>query len=313
MLLVGTGAFLSRDRPTVPPVAASRPALSVEAEVANQTRGEDTYRTTTTARYDDVVKFSVTLENLGEHPLRGVVPTFRFVDGSGTESHLETRLTIGDFSVIRTTTVDLGRADATLRFIEGSVSWRHQVSQPDEPSAHRTDKLDDASVTSGGSYPLQTLLPGEASSLTLMARMTVPSVGITIDARTSNARWRTDVVAAPGDRVDTRIVVRNRGNVPLRDVAVRVSPAPGLSVQSAGGPGGDVQLVRRGQRSGASAASITTWGVRVGELLPGEVVHVRFSMILSPAVESGAELRTVGVVSSAGLDEYHNVLIAEVS
>ena len=311
LLLVGTGAFLSRDRPPAESTGHTRPTLSVTAEVANQTRGDVEYAASTSARYDDVVKFSVTLENHGDSVLRGVVPTFRFVDGPDTEGGLETRLAVGHHTITRSTTVELGRADAALRFIEGSLYWKHQISQPNDPAVYRTDHLDDASVINGGSYPLQSLLPGETSSLTLMARSTVPSVSIDVGAKTRNATWRSDVAAAAGDKVDTRILLRNLGNLPIRDVTVRASPAPGLALNSLDDTG-DVAVIHGGRRSSATARDLSTWGVRVEELAPGEVAQVRFTMTLSPAAESGADLRTVGIVSSAELDEYYNTLILAV-
>lgn len=301
LVLAGSGAYLTRDTDGVP--AAGH--LKAQLRVANQTRGDTEYAVTTTARYDEVVKFELEYANTGSRRLTDLIPSFRFVDGPGRFGKLEAIVRAGGQSTTVGARVDLGREDAVLQFIPGTIYWRHNVAQPSEHVEYRTVHLDDAPVTSGSSYPIDSSVApngAQPSTITIMARVTAPGVGIKVLARGPEG-WRTDLNANPGDRVRLQIRVRNLGNLPLRDVAVRFNQPPGVAIQD-----GEAVLAVTGRRVATIPASNVPFGLRLDTVPIGGRATVAFTVVVGQAATPGSVMRGVGVIKAAGLNEYFNTV-----
>jgi uncharacterized repeat protein (TIGR01451 family) len=299
----------------------SMAAYSVQLEgaigVANVSKGDTKYVPSVNASYDQVVEVEVYYHNR-EDPNSGKI-------AQNLRMKIDMPTTVGKTQVIKETTkadnsantvtgqatVNLDRTDATLDYVPGSAEWKHNVGTNDNIQ-YRTDKISDAVVTSSQGLVLENEKPcyNFSATVTVLARVHVPSVGITKKVRKSGTTDTTvtDLNGVPGETLDYVVTIKNLGNENLSNVYIRDALPKGVTFV----PGSVKQFY--GTLSGAPMTaneekSFFSGRVNVGTLTPGAQANIVFQAVVAnqDALTCGTNtLKNIAVVDTDQTGEYNN-------
>lgn len=282
--------------------------------VLNQTTGESTYKESTNASYDQVVKFQVFYHNR-EMPQTGEdAKDFKIKIDMPTQAGKSqtVKVTMGGSNtntVTDTATVNLDRADAKIEYIPGSAYWKHNVGTRENVQL-KTENIADSIILNG--TKIENVKPCHEfeATVTFMARVKVPAVSIDKFVRVKGqTNWNTTNTAKPGDTLEYQLAYKNTGNTVHNDVLIRDNLPPKMQYV----PGSTKLKNSTGTKSVADG--VTTTGIVVGDYNPGAAAYVLFEVKV-PAADQLAcgrtEFRNVGVARPQGMNEYYNTAITNV-
>ena len=301
------------------PIAASASqtvTIAANTGVANITAGDTTYKNAVNATYDQQVKIQVNYTNT-EAPSSNLVANnvhikFTLPTAAGTSQVINTTTSGDNTNVVNgQATVNLDRADASLQYIPGSAVAK--VTAVD-------GTITEGVVADNGSSNVQDFTinngnPCQSASVTILARVMVPGVKITKQSEVlgqSNA-WSANNTANPGDTLKYEIFYQNIGNTVQNDVIIRDNLPPTLQLV----PGTTV-LTNGNNPKGVAVTNdeITKGGIDIGGYNPGAGAYVVFQVKIPSAdqLECGkTEYRNVGVARPAGMNEYYNTAVTDVT
>jgi len=212
--------------------AASMAAQTVRLEsslgVANVTRGDNKYKQSVSASYDNVVKLQVYYHNR-ENPDSGKIAKnltvkINIPSGAGKTQTVTSKVSADNAKTVKdTATIKLDRADAYLQYVPGSAVWRHNTGTNKNVTFVNT-KISDKVVTSGAGLRLENEKPcfNFAATVTVLARVMVP--GVSVEKHVSeDGKWVTSNTANPGEVIKYMISYKNIGNTEQKDVVIRDS------------------------------------------------------------------------------------------
>jgi uncharacterized repeat protein (TIGR01451 family) len=282
--------------------------------VANQTTGETTYKESTSATYDQVVKYSVYYHNRELTGSDKVAKNFKikidFPTAAGTTQ--VTKVTMGGDNtntITDTAVVNLNRADAHLEFIPGSVHWKHNVGTRENIQL-KTEKIADSVILNGA--VIENVKPCHEfeATVTFMARVKVPSVGINkyVHAAGGTEKAVTSLAVQPGARVEYMVSAKNLSNENLTNVYVRdplpkgLTYVPGTAKKYFGTYNGTVM-------SADEANAFFGGRKNIGTLLPGARGYITFEATVDSADKLACgtnTIKNVAVVDTDQTGEYNN-------
>lgn len=299
-------------------IAATTVLMEGSIGVANQTRGETTYKESTNASYDQVVKFQVFYHNR-ELPTSGLVAqNFKIKINMPTQAGTNqvVKVTMGGDNtntITDTATVVLDRSDAHLEFIPGSVFWRHNVGTRTNINDVTTNIPD--SVILNGTV-LENVQPCHEfeATVTFTARVRIPSVGITkvVRAKGATTPGTTQMSATSGEHLQYMITGKNLGNQTLTNLMLRDALPSQLSFVP-----GTVKLYNGAHPNGVvvNNNSLFHGGVDTGSVGPGASVFITFEAVVkseSQLVCGTNNLKNIAVVDTDQTGEYNNTATVSV-
>ena len=296
-------------------IAAADVLLEGSIGVANQTTGETTYQESTNAKYDEVVKFQVFYHNR-ELPDSGrVAKNFKVkVDmPSQAGTNQVVKVTMGGDNtntITDTAIVNLDRPDAHLEFIPGSVYWSHNIGTRTNVN-DVTQNIPDSTILDGSvlEAELQPCHEFEAT-VTFMARVKIPSIGITKKVRKAgtNDATTTDLAVAPGTRLEYGITAKNLSNETLTNVYLRdplpkgLTFVPGTAKKYYGTYDGTVMTADE-------ANAFFNGRKNIGSLDPGAQAFITFEATVGSAEQLACGvniMKNIAVVDTDQTGEYNN-------
>jgi uncharacterized repeat protein (TIGR01451 family) len=292
--------------------AAAEVIMEGSMGVANQTRGETNYKEKTNASYDEVVKFQVFYHNR-ELPDSGrVAENFKIKINMPTQAGTNqvVKVTMGGDNtntITDSASVVLNRSDAHLEFIPGSTHWRHNVGTRTNIK-DVTQSIPDSVILNGS--VIENVQPCHEfeATVTFMARVRVPSVGVTKAVRAKGAATpgTTQMSAKPGDRLEYMLTGKNLGNQNLTNLTLRDALPKQLTFVP-----GTVKLYNGANPKGVVISNdfLLHGGVNAGSVGPGASVFITFEADVK-AVDQLAcgmnDLKNIVVVKTDQTGEYNN-------
>ncbi len=282
--------------------------------VANQTTGETTYKTSTNAKYDEVVKFSVYYHNRELPESNRVAENFKIkIDmptAAGTNQVVKVTMKGDNTNTITdTATVNLNRADANLEFIPGSVYWKHNVGTRTDQNLV-TQQINDSIILSGA--VIEDVKPCHEfeATVTFMARVKIPSVGIYkyVHNEGGTTQATDNLVAQPGARVEYIVQAKNLSNTNLTNVYLRdplpkgVTFVPGTAKKFYGSYNGTVMTADE-------ANAFFSGRKNVGTLLPGASALITFVATVDPGTSLACgmnNIKNIAVVDTDQTGQYND-------
>lgn len=283
--------------------------------VANQTKGETTYRPSTNAAYNEVVKFQIFYHNR-QLPETGInaenmrlkvdLPT----QAGKTQNVKVTIKGSNTNEVVDTAVVNLDRADAKLEFIPNSVFWKHNTGSRENPT-YVTEKINDSKILNGEviETAMKPCFEYEAT-VTFQMRVVIPSVGIT---KTVHKAGTQDplveaMTAKAGDRVEYIVTARNLSNTPLTNVYLRdalpngVTYVPGTATKWYG-------TYKGTPLNATEEKAFFTGKHNVGTILTNGRADIIFEAVIADNAKLACgnnSLKNIAVVDTDQTGEYNN-------
>jgi uncharacterized repeat protein (TIGR01451 family) len=305
LLGAATGRTLHNDKAALPAQPITSSALGgVDLRLGALNLSDDTseYSEDVTADVDDVVQVQLTYTNTGTNDASlAVRPSLSEPSAGQQFVRIEVEIN-GDRDALAIP-VGLSVDHASLSLMTGET-----IARTSDATDSITQKI--ALPDGAGRFMDVALVPpGESGSVVFFARSQASVVTIDLFAASEiHPEPAAYVNAEPADEVTFEMVVRNAGNVPLRDATVRANLAPGMRQvpgstevhrshgwHSAGDELVDPISPTRGTPAGR---------LRVGDINVGEKIRVRWKVRLSD--ESEQVSCVVGVVRAVGMNEYYN-------
>jgi hypothetical protein len=282
--------------------------LTASLGVLNVTRGDRKYGETVRAYVDDVVQVQVSYVNRSERSLGDL--TARIVLPTTARRPLPVRGEISAGGETLHPTANILSLDrARLSYIEKSLVWRHERSDGGAP-AYRDEPLSDGALV-GAPPMLGTIRPGESRTVALQVRVAAPVLSIVVQCR-SRGQWTALVPARRGERRMCRVVIRNEGNLPIRDV--RVTNAIPTGTRMAGRTSGSEELWHpTDQAPVRGTAGSHLFETSLGGLRVGESSTLPFALVVNPSASGDAQHRAVAAVEAAGVDAVFNVVVLDIA
>lgn len=316
-------------------VNAGNVLMEGNTESLNVTQGQTTYGDSTNALVDDVVQVQLWYHNRevpeGEKALNTKVK----FDVPTAQGKLQTIVgtTSSDNSntVQDNTNVNLSLDRSRLEYIPGSAKWRYnkaamegdttcQTGMNHAPErCYATVPISDSVVTSPTGVNLGTTPGCNAyhATVTIQLRVRADVVSVNKFVRhkgQGSDAWKTETTAKPGDKLEYMIKFRNEGNTQLNDVMVGDNlPKYNSYVENS------TNLKNGANPNGLHITNnnITRGGINVGNYMPGAVGYVWFEAALDPIQaypKCGVyDIRNVGVVRPAGMNEFYNTAIVKIN
>jgi uncharacterized repeat protein (TIGR01451 family) len=297
-------------------IAATDVKLEGSLGVANVTAGDNTYKPSVNASYDQVVKIQAFYHNQ-EAPDSGKI-------AQNLKVKIDIPKTPGKTQVVKTNiagsntntitdqvTVNLDRADAYLEYIPGSAVWRHNAGTNSSVNIVDT-KISDEVVYGAGGVVVENAKPcyNFAATVTVLARVRVPGIQIDKQVRVKGqTAWTTSNTAKPGETLEYQIAYKNAGNSTHNSVLIRDNLPPKMQYVA-----GSTKLKNtNGVKSVADG--VTTTGIIVGSYLPGGAAYVLFEVKVPTADKLACgmtEFRNVGIAKPKDMNEFYNTAITKV-
>ncbi len=278
--------------------------------VANQTTGETTYKPSTSAKYDEVVKFSVYYHNRelpdSNRVANDVKIKINFPTAAGTNQVVKATIAgTNTNTVTDTASVTLNRSDARLEFIPGSTYWKHNTGSRSNPTIVTTHIADSVILNGAVIEDVKPCHEYEAT-VTFMARVKIPSVSITKQVRVAGGSATTNLSAQPNARVEYLITVKNLGNETLTNVKVHDALPANLTFVP-----GTVKLYNGANPNGVVINNDLLFhgGVNGGSVGPGATIYYTFSADVAGVTKLQCGLNTlknIAVVDTDQTGEYNN-------
>lgn len=297
-------------------ISAASITLEGSLGVANVTAGDKDYKHSVNASYDQVVKLQAFYHNR-EDPESGKVANNLKVKidipkTAGATQVVKANIHGDDTNVITDqVTVNLGRSDAVLEFIPGSVVWRHNDGT--NQNVHIVEQvISDQVVTSAGGYVVENVKPcyNFAASVTVLARVKIPSVGIVKKVRKAGTQDQTttNLAVAPKQRLEYVVTAKNLSNTALTNVYLR-DPLPKGLTYVAGSAKKTYGSYVKVPLTAEEANAFFTGKKNVGTLMPGAAAYITFEATVAdtPQLACGLNtLKNIAVVDTDQTGEYNN-------
>jgi uncharacterized repeat protein (TIGR01451 family) len=291
--------------------AADYAQLEGSIGVANMTRNETNYAPSTSASYNEVVKFSVYYHNRELSDSGKVAENLKIDVDMPTEAGRTQTVTVriaGDNTntVTDRATVNLNREDARLEFIPGSVYWKHNKGTRENMN-YVTEKVADSYLN--GRTIIEDVKPcfEYESTITFQARVIVPSVSITKKVRQAGqGQAVTSMNVKPGDRLEYLLTAKNLGNEDLTDVTMRDQLPANITYVP-----GTVKLFNGPHPNGVVINNdfLFKGGVNAGSVGPGATVYITFEADVADVSKLACgqnTLKNIVVVDTDQTGEYNN-------
>jgi uncharacterized repeat protein (TIGR01451 family) len=313
--------------------ADTQVAMEGHTKSLNVTKGETEYKDVTNAMVDEVVQVQLWQHNR-EMPdgakainnrVKFTVPTAQgktqVITGTSSADNADT--------ITDTTTVNLSMDRARIEFIPGSSVFRYNKGAVDgraecitgmefPPESCYADKVvPDSVVTDPNGVNLDTLRGGPLNgcnayheTVTIQVRAKADVVSVNKYVRhvgQSASDWKTSTTAKPGDDLEYKILFKNEGNTQLNDVMVGDNLPKYNSYVV-----GTTKLYNGNHPDGMAVTTdnIHQGGINVGNYLPGAsayvIIRVKLDAITAYEKCGQYDVRNVGVVRPAGMNEFYN-------
>lgn len=297
-------------------ISAASITLEGSLGVANVTAGDTDYKKSVNATYDQVVKIQAFYHNR-ENPDSGKVANNLKVKidiptEPGANQVVKTTISGDDTNVINDqVTVNLGRDDAFLEYIPGSAVWRHNAGTNENVNIVE-QVISDSVVTGANGVVVEDAKPcyNFAATVTVLARVKIPSVGVTKKVRKAGTQDQTttNLTVAPGTRLEYVVTAKNLSNTDLTNVYLRDPLPAGLTYV----PGSAKKYY--GQYNGTTltaeeATAFFTGKKNVGTLKPGASAFITFEATVANAEQLACgenALKNIAVVDTDQTGEYNN-------
>ena len=303
-------------------MAADSAVIEGSMGVANQTTGETTYKPSTNATYDQVVKFQVFYHNRELADSGRVAENFKIKVNMPTQASTSQVVSMemggtNTNQITDTATVNLNRADAMIEFIPGTTYWKHNIGTRENPNIV-TQQISDSKILNGEvlETTLQPCHEFEAT-VTFMARVKVPSVGVYKKVRKAGTQdaTTTAITAQPGDRLEYVVTAKNLSNTNLSNVYLRdplpagLTFVPGTAKKYYGTYGGTVMTADE-------ANAFFNGRKNIGTLTPGAQGSIVFEATVANLAQLACGqtvLKNIAVVDTDQTGEYNASVIATVN
>jgi uncharacterized repeat protein (TIGR01451 family) len=286
-------------------VSASSPVtLDSQVNVLNATAGQTTYAKSTTAKIDDVVNIEVWYENTETADSGKVANNLTVkvaLPAAAGQNQTVTSTVSSDNSntSVSTANITLSVPQASLEYIPGTATWRHNVGDNTNVN-YQTTKISDSVMTSGVNLGNLNPCTNFESTIVVQARVIAPIASIQklVKVDGSNAAYAASNTANPGDTLDYLLKVANQGNTTLQGVAVGDNLPPYETYVA-----GSTVLVdsNTGSAGKKLVDGITTGGVNIDDMAPGGQELIYFKVKVSNTLPCGTNaLQNVGIVRAKG-------------
>lgn len=308
--------------------------LEGNTQSLNVTAGETEYSDSTDAKVDEVVQVQVWLHNQLMPEAENAENTRVAIDVPNDQG--ETQVVTGTISadnantVVDDTTLNLSLERARVEYMEGTAKYRYNAGAAegrtecetgmDYPAddCYETIEISDDIALSDDGVNLDDYRGGSLKgcnahheTVTIQVRVVADVVSVNKFVRHAGEGsddWTTSTEADPGDVLEYMIRFKNEGNSRLEDVVVADNlPKYHKYID------GSTQLMSGAFPNGTNITSdnIVSGGIDVGNYQSGAVGYVMFEAEIAPI---GAydecnltyDLRNVGIVQPAGMNEHYN-------
>lgn len=311
--------------------AENQAVMEGHTDSLNVTKGETQYKDVTSAMVDEVVQVQLWQHNrempettfANNNRVKFSVPTAQgktqVITGTSSADNANT--------ITDTTTVNLSMDRARLEFIPGSAQFRYNKGAVDgrvecitgiefpPESCYANKAVSDAVIAGGVNLDelRGTPLKGcnayhETVTIQVRVRADVVSVNKFVRHLGEGASaWSLTTNAKPGDDLEYKIKFKNEGNTQLNDVMVGDNiPMYNKYVAST------TKLYNGNYPNGMAVTTdnIDKGGINVGNYLPGSEAYVIIRVKVDPIAAypkcGQYDVRNVGVVRPAGMNEFYN-------
>jgi uncharacterized repeat protein (TIGR01451 family) len=297
-------------------ISAASITLEGSLGVANVTAGDTTYKPSVNASYDQVVKIQAFYHNR-ENPDSGKIANNLNVkidipEQPGAVQTVTTTIKGDDTNVINdSVTVNLGRDDAYLEYIPGSAVWRHNAGTNENVNIVE-QVISDNVVLGEGGVVVENAKPcyNFAATVTVLARVKIPSVGVSKKVRKAGTQdaTTTNLNVAPGTRLEYVVTAKNLSNTDLTNVYLRDPLPKGLTYVA--GTAKKYYGSFNGTPLTAEEANAFFNGKKnVGTLKPGASAFITFEAQVAESKDlaCGAQsMKNIAVVDTDQTGEYNN-------
>ncbi len=338
-IVMGVSAFVIAASAVFIPLSAVQAAnesvrIEGKTEIANVT-SKAAYASSTDAKVDDVVKVQVWYHNR-ENADSGKVANnlkvgINIPTTAGKSQTITSTLSADNANTVtKTVGANLSVDNASLEYIPGSATWRHNVgadqNKPEcitgndpkgAPASCYTDTIISDDVAKGGAgVRLENLKPCYAyeGTITVLVRVKASAVKVNKyvsahdgDTNVQNNKWELENTAKPGDKLDYMIRFENKGNTKLNDVMVGDNLPGYMSYVN-----GSTKLYNTTHPNGLAITNdnITKGGINVGAYMPGSTGYVIITTQVNQSKQfakcGNYVLTNVGVVRPAGMKDIYN-------
>lgn len=306
------------------PIATSAAdAVAIEGSVtaSNVSAGSTNWAKSVNATYDQVVKVQVYYHNKEEPDSNKIAQNLRvkldMPTAAGKAQVVKGTIKADNSNTVNDqATINLDRDDASLQYIPGSATWRHNVGD-NTNIKWQEDKIGDEIVTSGQGLVLENEKPcfNFAATVTVLARVTVPGVKVTktSELASESNKWSANNTAKPGDTMKYMIKYENTGNAQQDDVIIRDSLPGHLTIVP-----NSTKLYNSQFPNGKTAPddNIINGGLNAGNYAGGGGAYVTFEAKLDDASKFQCGTTTITNVGSAkpkGMSEYYGNSVTTVT
>lgn len=314
---------------------ASDVLMEGDIKALNVTKGQTAYQDNTSAMVDEVVQAQVWYHNReipGGEVAKNVQVKIDVPTKEGKQQVITSTTSSDNSNTVKdTTNVNLSLDRAYMEYIPGSAKWRYNKAAMDgdvscqtgmnfaPERCYATVPISDAVVTSPQGVNLGNAPGCNAyhATVTIQVRVKANVVSVNKFARhkgEGSDAWKTSITAKPDERLEYLITFKNEGNTQLNDVMVADNlPKYNSYVDN-------TTHLRNGANPNGVAITnnnLTKGGINVGNYLPGAVSYVWFEAKLDPIQaypKCGVyDVRNVGVVRPAGMNEFYNTASVKIN
>lgn len=289
------------------PVPPGGVQIDSKLGVLNATKNQTQYVSSVNAEFDDVVNIEVYVHNPALSNSGKVANNVNIrvsLPSAQSTNHTVTSTVAGTNTNTDTQTAHVITNDpSTLVYIPGTAVRTYNAGTNDNVN-WRTVGVSDNIVGSGINVGNVQPCCNFQESITFQARIMIPSITITKDAKIEGAAtWQNSIQAHPGDTVAFLITVKNVGNTVLRNVMVRDSMPPFLQYVP-----GSAKMIDTNYPNGYPLSDyVVQGGANTGHYMPGAVTYVRLqARVPSDNSACGSTNTNVGHAKADNLPDYLN-------
>jgi len=308
-LLAGAVATVAIVIP-VSSMAADTVRIEGTLGVANVTAGDQDYSQAVNAQTSQIVKVQVyyhNTESAGSNKnaqqlrVKLDVPTT-----AGKAQTIKANVKANNSNVVeQQVAVNLDSDSATLQYVPGTATWKHNNATSDAPNFVE-EKISDDIVNGAQGIVLEDAKSDYAATVTVLARVMAPGVKVTkeVEVKGEQDKWSTTNTAKPGDTLKYLIGYQNTGNITQTKVmASDVMPAhvtfvPGSAVLTSTNNPNGLKLSDDIAKAG---------GVSIGDFAAGANAYVVFEATVDSADKltcGSNDIRNTATVQPANMSAY---------
>lgn len=314
-MVIGTAVLL--------PVATSaQNAVQMEGSlgVANVTAGDEAYKQSVGAAYNQTVKLQVYYNNkeaaASDKTANNVRVKISLPTNGGKAQTVSSSVKADNSDEVRSqATVNVDQDNATLQYIPGTAVWKHNTGPREAPTVEET-KISDEVVVGGQGIVLENQKPGVefGATVTVMARVLAPGVKVAKESqlKTDINKWSANNTAKPGETLRYIISYQNTGTTDQKQVVMHDTlPAKVQLIP------GTTTLYNATNKDGVKLATddIVKGGVIIGDYGPGSNAYVVYEALVAPADQLACgdnTLRNSGSARPQGMGDYYSSAVTTV-